>query len=205
MTHLPRRIAAVALAAALFAPTAARAQTPCIAVPLPSVRGAEGSATELATAVRDLVLSYLTGPSLRAVALDARLAAQALEEARQKECGTVLTITVTRKKSGGSGFGRALGDAAGAAAWHVPYGHSAASTAARGAAMAGSAAVSSLASNTRVKDELLIEYRLSANGRTALREGRDSAKAKSDGEDLVTQLVERMATATADAVAEARK
>jgi hypothetical protein len=134
------------------------------------------------------------------VALGARLAEQAVEEARQQDCPTVLTITLTRKQSGGGAFGRALGDAAGAAAWHMPYGSSAATTAARSAAMAGSAAVSSIASNTRAKDEWQIEYRL-ANGQSTLRNGNDRAKAKTDGEDLVTPLVERMASAIAAAIA----
>jgi hypothetical protein len=173
----------------------------CVALPLPNVRGADGNATDLSTSLRDLVSSYLTGPSLRTVTLDARLAEQALEEARQKDCPTVLTITLTRKKSGGGAFGRALGDAAGAAAWHMPYGGSAATTAARSAAIAGSAAVSSIASNTRAKDEMLIEYRVS-DGPSTMRNGQDRAKAKTDGEDLVTPLVERMAAAVAAAVAQ---
>jgi hypothetical protein len=172
----------------------------CIALPLPNLRGADGSSTELATALRDLVSSFLTGPSLRTVALDARLADQALEEASQKNCGTVLTVTLTRKKPGGGAFGKVLGDAAGAAAWHLPYGGSAGSTAARSAAIVGATAASSMASNTRAKDEMHIEYRLASDGQAAFRDGKDSAKAKADGEDLVTPLVERMATAIAAAV-----
>jgi hypothetical protein len=172
----------------------------CVALPLPSLRGADGSSTDLATALRDLVSSFLTGPSLRTVALDARLAEHAEEEARQKDCATVLTITLTRKKSGGGKFGRVLGDAAGAAAWHMPYGATAATTAARSAAIVGATAASSMAQNTRAKDELQIEYRLSVGEQTASRDGKDSAKAKADGEDLVTPLVERMATIVSAAV-----
>jgi hypothetical protein len=93
-----------------------------------------------------------------------------------------------------------LGDAAGAAAWHMPYGGSSAkSTAVRSAAIAGTAAVSSVASNTKAKDELQIEYRLSSGDGATLRDGKDQAKARADGEDLVTPLVERMATAVAAA------
>jgi hypothetical protein len=214
MTCVLRSVAGI-LVAALFNPPAdlrARIQSTrvpgptsssarCVALPLPTVRGAEGNATDLATALRDLVSSYLTGPSLRTVTLDARLAEQGLEEARQKECPAMLTITLTRKKSGGGAFGRALGDASGAAAWHMPYGGSAATTAARSAAMAGSAAVSSIASNTRARDELLIEYRLS-DGQRTMRHANDRAKAKTEGEDLLTPLVERMATAIAAADAQ---
>jgi outer membrane lipoprotein SlyB len=93
-----------------------------------------------------------------------------------------------------------LGDAAGAAAWHLPYGGSTAtSTAVRTAAIAGTAAASTIASNTRAKDEMQIEYRLTSGNGVALREGKDRAKASSDGEDLVTPLVERMAGVVAAA------
>ena len=193
MSHALRAIAALFVVFVSCSRLDAGPSVHCVAMPLPGLRGADGNAVELATALRDLVSAYLTGPSLRAVALDARLAEHALEEARQKDCAHLLTITLTRKKSGGGAFGRAFGDAAGAAAWHMPYGRNAATTAARSAAMAGSAAVSSLAANTRAKDEWQLEYRLTS-GPTAVRDGQEAAKAKTDGEDLVTPLVERMAT-----------
>jgi hypothetical protein len=178
-------------------PNSATSADRCIALPLPSLRGAEGSSTELSTTLRELIASFLTGPSLRTIALEARLTDHAIDEAREKTCSSVLLVTLTRKRSSGGGFGRALGEAAGAAAWHLPYGATATATAARGVAMAGSAAVTSMASNTRAKDELLLEYRLVSDARTVVRDGKDSAKAKADGEDLLTPLVERMATAIA--------
>ena len=162
------------------------------------LRGADGTAAELAGGLRDLTSSFLKGPSLRTVALEARLPDQALEEARAQGCSAVLTLTLTRKRGGGGGLGRVLGDAAGAAAWHMPYGGSSAkSTAIRSAAIAGSTAASTIASNTRAKDEMQIEYRLASNTGVTLHEGKDRAKASADGEDLVTPLVERMAGAVA--------
>lgn len=197
MNWVSRWGSVVFVAIMLCAPADAAA---CIGLPLPSVRGADSS-SDIAGGVRDVVSSFLTGPSLGTAALDARLADQALEEARQKNCDSVLTITLTRKRSGGGGtLGRVVGDAAGAAAWHMPYGSTAASTAVRSAAIAGSAAVTSFAANTRAKDELQIEYRLLSTTRGTLREGKDNAKAKADGEDLVTPLIERMATAIAAAL-----
>lgn len=199
MTRFPLLALGAALVLAVAMP--ARSQTPsrCVGLPLPTLRGADGSASDLAGGLRDLVSSFLKGPSLRTVALDARLPDQALEEAQTQGCGSVLTITVTRKRGGG-GLGRMLGDAAGAAAWHMPYGGSSAtSTAVRDVAIAGTAAVSSVASNTKAKDELQIEYRLASAAGATLRDGKDGAKASADGEDLVTPLVERMAGAVAAA------
>lgn len=172
----------------------------CVSLPLPSLRGADGNASDLAAALRDLVSSFLTGPSFRTVLLDARLAEHAIAEAQEKNCGAVLTVTLTKKKSGGGALGRVLGSAASEAAWRLPYGNSAGTTAARSAAIAGTSAASHLASSTRAKDEMLLEFRLSSGGSTVLREGKDTAKAKTDGEDLVTPLVERMAAVVAGAV-----
>ena len=193
MTRLSRSVLLAATALAVCPPGYAQTSSRCVALPLPTLRGADGTATELAGGLRDLTFSFLKGPSLRTVALEARLADQALEEAREHGCASVLTITLTRKRGGGM-LGRALGDAAGAAAWHLPYGGSTAtSTAIRSAAIAGTAATSTIASNTRAKDEMQIEYRLASNAGVTLREGKDRAKASADGEDLVTPLVERMA------------
>ena len=192
--------AAVALAiamAVLFSPSADAAG--CVAMPLPSLRGADGSAPELAAGLRSLVSSFLTGPSLRTVPLEARLPDQAVEEARQKGCPIVLSVTWTRKRSGSGGLGRVLGQAADATAWRLPYGSSAGTIAARSAAIAGASAASNIASNVRAKDEMELEYRL-VSGTTSMHDGRDRAKAKSDGEDLVTPLAERMAMAVAGAL-----
>lgn len=203
MTRFSRPVLFVAAVLAVSVPasaqTSVQASSRCIALPLPTLRGADGSAAELAGGLRDLTSSFLKGPSLRTVALEARLADQALEEARAQGCSAVLTLTLVRKRGGsGGGLGRVLGDAAGAAAWHMPYGGSSAkSTAIRSAAIAGTAATSTIASNTRAKDEMQIEYRLASNTGVTLHEGKDRAKASADGEDLVTPLVERMAGAVA--------
>ena len=179
----------------------------CVALPLPTLRGADGTPPNWPAELRDLVSSFLKGPSLRTVALEARLPIRRSKKRVQQGCATVLTITLTRKKAGGGGLGRVLGDAAGTAAWHMPYGGSTAtSTAVRSAAIAGAAAASSVASNTRAKDELQIEYRLTVwsdprrHRLSTLRDGKDRVKATSDGEDLVTPLVERMASVVAAAV-----
>ena len=192
-------VAAVALAilCSASAPDAQTAPQNCVAIPVPSLRGVDGDATELATSVRELADSFLAGPSLRVVPLEARLAVHAVEEARQKECGTLLVITLTRKRSGGGGgLGRVLGSAANAAAYHTPYG-GAAAAAARSAAVAAA----NIASNTRAKDEWTLEYRLTSVGDgKALRSGSRKKKADADGEDVVTPLAEQMATEVVTAI-----
>lgn len=197
-----RSIAAAATLAVCFIPAMADAQdaaAPCLAVVLPSVQGVDGSASDVASGVRDLFVSFLNGPALRTVALDARLPAQAAIEARQKGCDRLLLTTMVRKRGGDSKLTSVLGQAAGTAAWHMPYG----AGVARSAAVAGAQAASTLASDTRRKDEVRLEYRVGSPDTVAAATPVSSkGRARSDGEDLLTPLVERasaeiFATATA--------
>lgn len=212
--QLLRVVAAGAVSGMLLSPPAqaargggaAQAAPVCIAVVLPSVHGVEGSAAEVAASVRELFISFLTGPSLSAISLDARLASQAAEEARQKECGRVLSVALTRKPSGGGGgwLGRAVGQAVGQAGtsggWGTAGG-SVGSAIVRGVTVAATQAISELAVSTRARDEMRIEYRLtSLEGKDALGPKTDKAKARADGEDLLTPLVAKAAEAIAAAV-----
>jgi hypothetical protein len=178
------------------------ANTPaCIAIVLPSVQGVDGNAADVSSAVRELLTSYLSGPSLKAVPLEARLQVQAVEEARQKGCNNILTATLSRKRSGGGVLGRALGQAAGTAAWYVPGVTSTAGAVARGAVIAGAQAVSTVASSTKAKDEMRLDYKLSTlddvgNAKPVSLK----AKATSDGEDILTPLAEKAAEAIAASV-----
>jgi len=199
-----RTTAIVTAVAALWASPAAHvearrdAQTPdvsCVALMMPSVQGVPGSAEEAATGVRDLLAKYLTGPSLKMVVLDSRLASQASAEAKEKGCEPILVSALTRK-SGGGGLRRALGQAAGASSWYLPGGASAGSAAARAAASVGLQTAASLASSTKAKDEMSLEYRLqSAAGDVSFGPHTERRKASVDGEDLLTPIVMRAAEA----------
>ncbi len=194
---------AVFLSVGILAPVqdkpSSTADAPCVAVVLPSVEGVDDS-TSVANSVRALLQSYLTGPSLRSIALDAKLASQANQEAVQRHCASVLTVSLTRKAgSNGNRKLGALSHAAGTAAGYIPAA-GAAEVAVAGAAGAAEA-VGSLAEGTRAKDEMHIEYRVSStDGAVILAPKSDTLKAKSNGEDIVTPLVARAADAVATAV-----
>src|SRR5512132_2178681 len=83
--------------------------TPCVAILLPSVQGVDGNAANVATGIQQLFSQYLTGPSIRAVVLEARLASLASEEARQKQCDHILQATITHKRKSSGMFGKVLG------------------------------------------------------------------------------------------------
>jgi hypothetical protein len=192
---------AAGIAFAQNAPGAsAQSSAPCIAIVLPSVDGVDDS-TAVANGVQSLFQSYLTGPSLRSIALQAKLPSQAAQEAIQKQCTKLLTVSMSRKAGGGGNrkLG-ALSQAAGTAAGYIPAA-GAAEIAVAGAA-AGAEAVSSLAYGTRAKDEMRIEYRLTTvDGGTVLEPKTDTLKARSNGEDIVTPLVAKAADAVATAAA----
>lgn len=180
--------------------TDARSTDVCLAVVQPLVTGVEGQADEVASAVRNLFVSFLTGPSMKAIPLEARLASQANEEARQKNCPQVLTMTLEEKHHGDHHKFKAITQAAGNAAGYVPY-TGMASHVGVGAAVVGTEAVASAASTTRAHDEMTLNYSVaSADGKTILPRKSDKAKANSDGEDLITPLVAKAAEVIAAAV-----
>ena len=176
------------------------AKPPCIAIVPPSVRGVEGDATQMSKSLSEMLASYLNGPSLKSIALTARLADQAVEEAKQTSCGNVLLTSFEHKRGGSSAFSKAAAAAAQGAAWNLPYSGVAAAGAHAGA-VAGAYAVSSFAQNTQAKDELIVEYRIGTPETVQkATPKKESLKAKSNGEDLVTPLVEKVAGAAAAAV-----
>ena len=182
-------------AAAQTDPASAQTGT-CIAIVLPAVQGVEGDATALGNSVRELFASFLRGPSMQVMTLDARLTAHALEEAKQKSCGRVLTVSLTRKRGGNTmgTIARVAGQAGASAAGGMGYGATVGAAAARGAANAATQVVNEAARTTKAKDEITIEYKItSAGGKTELGPKKDKAKAGVDGEDLLTPLVQRAA------------
>ena len=172
-----------------------------IGIVMPKAQVTSGDARAAAEAVRNTFASYLHGPSIEVVALTALLPLQAAEEARQSQCDYVLYASLTQKKGGGGGmFGRALGNIAGAAVGHIPV-NTAGEAAARSTAAAGVYTTASIAGSVKAKDELTLEYRLEATD--GARPGTAStvkAKVRSDGEDVLTPLIEKAATAVVSVV-----
>jgi hypothetical protein len=103
----------------------------CIAIVAPALEGIPGNAQEAGAGVRDVIVSYLTGPSVKVITLEAKLASQAREEAKQKGCEPLLFTKVTRKTSGGKVL-KALGHAANTTSWQLPARYCGVSRGARG-------------------------------------------------------------------------
>lgn len=168
------------------------------------VESSPGDATAASNAVRDVFTGFLTGPSLRPQVLTARLESQAREEARQASCPYVLVTTLKheQKRKGGSMLGRVAAGAAQQGAWEagVASGTTAGRIAGGAAYGAAGQAAYNYATSVQEKDEMTIGYRLESGDGRVLIEKTDKRKAKSNGEDLLTPLVQQASEAIANAV-----
>lgn len=191
-------LVAAGAAAQTTAPASPGGTQICLA---PATVEAAPNGVDPMTAVRETFTSFLTGPSLAVTPLQARLASQVREEAKLAGCPFLLlpTIKHQRKTGGGGLLGKVASGAVQQGAWSVTG--STSSTVGRvvagAAAGAATSAAYDYASSSRVKDELTLSYRLEAAAGAMLLEKSEKRKAKSDGEDLLTPIVQRAAEAIA--------
>ena len=156
-------------------------------------------ASELAAAVKNTLDEYLKGTNVEIVAIEAGLPAQIKEEAKQKQIDFVLFLNVSHKKGGG-GFGKMFGRIAPVIADSIPGAER--SVEANTAINAGRDVLytaGDAARSVKAKDELTLEINLETSENQVLAK-QFKAKAKSDGEDLITPLVEQIAQAILQAV-----
>ncbi|MCA1568500.1 MAG: hypothetical protein LC803_23200 [Acidobacteria bacterium] len=144
-------------------------------------------ASALAGAVRNMLVSNLNGSTLEVVALEAQQTQGVESEAREKECDYVLYSTVVHKKGGGGGFGGFLKKSAAIAAGGVV-------APVEGNRQGG------VAGSLKAKDELTLEYKLQ-RGADSVVANTLKAKAKSDGDDIISQLAGQAAAAVRAAAA----
>jgi len=132
-------------------------------------------------------------PNVEVVPLEARLQTAIDAEAKEKDCDMVIYATVSHKKGGG-GFGM-FSKLASPALSSIGYGSTAGAIAASTVLSAGS-----IAGSVKSKDELKLEIRMvNASGQQTLT-GEYKAKAKNDGDDILSSLVEQAAEAIAKSI-----
>jgi hypothetical protein len=164
---------------------------------VPAAIEASTNAAAAADAVRESLVGFLTGPSLKSEPLTARLESQAREEAKQAECPFILftTLKLVTKRSGGSMLGQIAAGAVRQGAWEAGARSGTAAGQIAGSAAYGglSQAALNYAVTIRSKDELTLGWRLENAEGTVLVEEREKRTARSDGEDLLTPLVQKAA------------
>ena len=195
--------------------TATTPATICIALPQAQLGQGNNSPTDVSEPVRTTLGTYMAGPAGQRVRLDARIAVQIDAEATQKGCGYVLRSSVTQKKGGGS-FLKKMAPLAGAlpmlggvsgSMGSVMAAQAVSSAASAAAAQsmqeeAMAAMTGAQQSNVKSGDTIIVEYALTATGNAApLQQGKLQQKAKQDGEDLISPLLEQVATAVVTKVA----
>ncbi|MEW6126011.1 MAG: hypothetical protein AB1757_03025 [Acidobacteriota bacterium] len=156
---------------------------------------------EAAEPIRNTVLKYLSRPAIEVTIIESRVASQIEVEAKQKACDYLLYTDVTQKQGGG-GFGGFLKKASPltGAISSVGYAGSTASAVATTVATAIVYTAADIAGNTKAKDEVTIEYKLVAANNTTTLNNTLKAKAKSDGEDVISPLIEQIAAAVLNVI-----
>lgn len=152
--------------------------------------GQGNSGANVSEPIRGMIMNYLSGPMLDVIPLTSLLQAQLDAEAKQKDCDYVLYSGLTMTlNSGGMGLlKKAMPLASMIPMVGIAGGMAGAATAAAaGTALSGAAGV---AGTVKAKSEVKFEYQLIAQGNpTPLVANTSTARAKTDGEDVITPLI----------------
>jgi hypothetical protein len=194
---------------------AAPAASVRIGIVLPKAQLGQGnSGQDVGEPVRQLLMSYMAGPMLELVPLQAKIAAQVDAEAQAQNCTHVLYTSVEQKKAG-KGMGGMLG-MLGPAASMLPgvgaLGGNASMIAGVATQAISTAAIQSAqqdaiaslsqaqAGSVKARDEISLTYQfVTVGGFKPTLEDTLKAKAKENGEDLLRPLAEQVATKTVSA------
>ncbi len=157
------------------------------------------TANDLSAAVQNTIGQYLKGTNVEIVPLEAKLAAAQAGEAKEKECDFVLNVTAAHKKGGG-GFG-GFGKVFSSVAPMIPMAGGVAGAVASQVVSTAIITATSVSGNVKSKDELSLDFRMSSttDNRTPLAK-QFKTKAKADGDDIISALVEQAAQAIIDTV-----
>ena len=154
------------------------------------------SASDLAAAVRNTLGEFLKGTKFEVINLDARLSTAQAEEGKQKECDFIVYSNVSHKKGGGGfGLGKMIAQSVAQTGVLGSTGSVAGNVAGNVAAHAIITAAS-LSGNIKKKDEISFEVKLqSPDGTASPLNKQFKSKAQSDGEDIISAVVEQAAEA----------
>jgi hypothetical protein len=159
--------------------------------------GQGNTGANVAEPIREMIIKYLAGPSQEVVPIEAMIPSQIEAEAASKQCDYVVYAAIAQKVAGGGlgmlkmmapmasmvpGVGMLAGGATGAM-----------TTVGVGAVMSGTA---SAASTVKAKSDVTFEYKLMAPGNpNPVVANTETVKAKENGEDVTSPLIEHAATA----------
>jgi len=156
------------------------------------------NAQELSAAIQNTLAEYLKGPKIEIVRIEAKLPSAIDAEAKEKECDYVIYTNVSHKKGGG-GFGM-FSKIAPVVGGILPS-TGATNTVAGSVATQSVYTAANVSGNIKSKDEITLDVKVNTPGTSvAVLSKQAKAKAKSDGEDIISPLVEQIAQAIVDAI-----
>jgi hypothetical protein len=193
-----------------------------VALPRAQLGQPNGASADVAEPVRQVLMSYLKGPVIEVISLEARIPMQIAAEAKEKNCAFVLYTDVSQTASKGSGLKMLkklapmagmlpmLGGVGGGIETQMAM--SAVSQGVMQASMADAqeqameSAMSAIngaqKSNVKAGDSLALQYRLVRIGEEQpLKAETITGKAKANGEDVLSPLLESVAVAVVGSVA----
>jgi hypothetical protein len=149
------------------------------------------NAQDLAATIKNTLAANLKSPKIEIVQIEAQMPSEIDAEAKTKECDYVIYANASHKKGGGFGVFSKIAPVIGSV---IP------STGATSAVATQSIyTAASMSQNIKAKDEISLDVKLNQNG-AAVVSKQVKAKAKSDGEDIISPLVEQVAQAISAAV-----
>lgn len=175
---------------------------------------------DYSTPIRNAEVALMSGPAIEIAALDSHVPMQLQAEAQQKQCDYILLSSVAVKHSSGGGFGK-FAKFGGVAASMTPVAGMAHGMGGAAAASAASVAASAAAQSAqqqvvsqlagfngqiKSKDEVTVQYQLVQTGQNApVVQNSLQGKAKSDGEDVLTPLLQQTANTVLTQVSSGKK
>lgn len=161
------------------------------------------NAAELAGAIQNTLTEYLKSPNVEILLLEAKLPSAIDAEAKSKECDYVLYANVSHKKGGGGGFGmfKKIAPVLGNVVPMAGMGGSVAGAVAGQVASTAIYTAAGMAGNVKSKDELTLDVKVNSTSGAAALAKQFKQKAKGDGDDIITPIIEQAAQAIIDAVA----
>lgn len=177
-----------------------------VAPPDAQVGQGSNSGADYSTPIRNAEITLMNGPAVEIAALDSHVPMQLQAEAQQKQCDYILFSSVAVKHPSGGSFGK-FAKFGGMAASMTPIGMAGSmrsAAAAQAASMAASQVAQQQAMNQlagfngqiKSKDDVTVQYQLMPTGQAApVLQDTLNGKAKSNGEDVLTPLLQQTAIA----------
>jgi hypothetical protein len=165
---------------------------------------------DYSTPIRNVEVSLMNGPAVEIAALESHVPLQLQAEAQQKQCDYILYSGVVVKHSSAGGFGKIMKIGSTAASFNpavmmtksvgtMVAAQSAAAASQMAAQQMQQQAISQLAGfngQIKSKDDVTVQYQLVAAAQnTPVLQNTLQGKAKSDGEDVLTPLLQQTANA----------